>query len=462
MKDSFFGPSEQVFEPVKLSVQDVRENVGTPYETALVKDILFKMDSDTYILVMQKYHNFMYLFTHDFNRILKSQFQRIFDMPESSARKQFKRLKEAKVIGDSDYAGNHFIYPVYRAFRYSAQQFQWDNKKVPDSINANAQEDTLLKDFHRVEYWLLTDMVLSDNLDFFSPYESIFIPKELLNREEGFDYHFDALEWVIGEEQRHYDNKKSKAAFKEVEQILNREVPEISEEEAMANADSNDVIYDEKTNMKFFKSMEMSDQHKKMNQKRERFWRMDPIYQVLCYNIIMKTLLTNLANKSAFVTRIYNTNLRSEIELVVLHNSKTHWSTYNNLITQIQRIYCFQTQSLKINITVVVEDEDKREEAKLLWEKAINERKKQDGGNFVRRARKNVERKKKGEKIRKITTNDIKEYVMRGTQYCETNHVKFVSLKLDHQFTNEVYRGNLEKGLEKKSFIELMKSRGPV
>jgi len=458
MNKNLFVPSEQIFEPDQLSVQEVRENTGTPYETALIKDALFGTDADTYILLMLKYHNFMYLFTHDFNRILKSQFQRIFDMPESTSRKLFKRLKNAKVIGDGKYAGNHFIYPLYRGFKYSAQQFIWD-KKVPGSINKDAQEPTLLREFHKVEYWLQTNTVLSDNLHFFNPYEGIFYPRELSNREDGFDYHFTALEWVVKEELSQYKNKECKEAFDEVEQIINREEPVFSKEEAIANAEPEDIEVGQ-SGMVFLRE-EAENERRKNNEKLERFCRMDQEYQMLYYNIIMKALLTNLLNKNAYVTRIKNTKMLSKIELVVLHNAKTHWSTYNNLMTQIQRIYCFQTQSLKINITIVAENEDDREEAEFLWEKAINERTKQDGVNFERRARKNMERKKKGEPIRRITENDIKKYVMQGTKYCETNQVKFISLQLDHQFTNELYR-KPEGILKKKSFEELMKSRGSV
>jgi hypothetical protein len=459
--DEFLSPSEQFFAPNRLSVEDVRKNVGTPFETTLIKEVLFGSDADAYILLMQKYHNFMYLFTHDFNRILKSQFQRIFQLPESTARALLKRLSDAKIIEDNKYAGNYYIYPLYRGFRYSAQNFKWD-RKVPNSINKNAQENTLLNDFHRVEYWLRTDTVLSNNLDFFKVYESIFLPKELLQQEKGFDYHFDAFEWVIKEELKQYKNRECQIAFTEAEQLLNREVPVISKKEAIAKANPHDVFYNDKLKAYMFKDEDLAVEHEKLNQSRERYWRMDREYQRLYYNIIMKTLLTNLSNKNAYVIKIRNTKVNSEIDIVVLHTARSHWSTYNNLITQFQRIYCFQTQSLKINITVVAENKEDIEEAKLLWGKAIEERERKNGVNFERRARKNAERKKKGLKLKCITINDLKEFVMKGTKYCNTNEVNFFSLQLDDQFTNEVYRVKPERKLEKKSFNELMKARGSV
>lgn len=382
-------------------------------------------------------------------------------MPESTTRQLLKRLAKAKIIGESEYAGNRFIYPLHRAFRYSAQHFEW-SRKVPSGINTKAEESVLLNDFHRIEYWLHTDTILSRNLDFFPVQDNIFFPQELGNREEGFDYHFDALEWVIKEEQRHSKNRESKEAFEDVEQILNREVPILSREEAIAKAEPQNI--DRGQSGMVFLSDEAEKNRKKKNQKRERFWRMDKTFQNLSYAIVMKTLLTNLSKKKVYVTSIRNTRIHSEIDLVVLHNDhdKNHWSTYNNLMTQIQRIYCFQTQSIKINITVVAENEEEKEEVKHLWCKAIDERKKQTGVSFIRRARKNFERKKQGKTLRPITINDIRKYAVRGTKYCGIDQVKFISLELDEQFTDEVYKSKPKKKTEKITFEEIMKNKGSV
>lgn len=121
---------------------DKRESMEIPMEL---------MDVAAYAVIEKKYKRFLETQIRFFPYILKSQWRIMYGKSRGAGHNVLKELVDLKVLGEANYRGCHYVYPITRAMKWYLK----DKAAKPMNSKVNRSSDLpLLDSFMRAEYFL--------------------------------------------------------------------------------------------------------------------------------------------------------------------------------------------------------------------------------------------------------------------------------------------------------------------
>lgn len=344
-------------------------------------------------------------------------------------------------MGKKIFKGSHCIFPLHRAFSYSDINFSDTRKK---RLDYNPNETAILKGIMQTEYWLKYGDLMVDQVDFFPSY----LPKEL-DREEPFNFYYKALFWMISDLSDGYVEFAEKALI--YKQLINKEEPEV-DIQSLDDAEKklNKVKYGDGL-LEFGLDIEKKEKLKQENKLSYRFKQAG--FEILKKYVsnINRAAFAILQKSDVYVTKI--APLKSdkyfdpqfEICLVILHLPNNGASRYNRIITVLQEMTCYQSISVKLNITLVSHSDKTTYEAYYTWKQAVKRREERTNKvNLMKRAKRDQHRMKKGRRPIGISKKDFKDYCKTSNKFCHVDEVKFTNLNIDRYLTHYVEDGSEE------------------
>lgn len=118
-------------------------------------------DVAAYASIEKKYKRFLETQIDYFPYMLKSQWRIMYGKSRATGHHAIKELVELKTLGEANYKGCHYVYPLTRAMKWRTKD---KSAKPMDSKVKRSSDVPLLDSFMRAEYFLHKGMPLMTNL----------------------------------------------------------------------------------------------------------------------------------------------------------------------------------------------------------------------------------------------------------------------------------------------------------